>query len=152
MEPPDFKTRLRILQKKSKLYGYRMPYDVLEYLADNLSQDVRQLESGLNNVAIKSSLLGMPVDLNLAASVVKHMAVTRDRITLDAVKKLVCKEYGVMEKDLVSRSRKQHLAWPRQVGIFLSRRFTDHSLKAMGAAITGTMPPLSTPSTALKAP
>ncbi len=132
MDPPDFKTRVRILRKKSKLFGYRMPYDVLEYLADNLTEDVRQLESGLKNVAMKSSLLGLPVDLELAASVVKHMAVARSRITLESIKKLMCKEYGVLEKDLISRSRKQHLAWPRQVGIFLSRRYTDHSLKAIG--------------------
>ncbi len=132
MEPPDFKTRVRILRKKSQIYGYCMPGEVLEYLADNLVDDVRQLESGLKNVAIKSSLLGVPVDLNLAASIVNHMAVARSRITLEAIKRFVCKEYGVLEKDLISRSRKQQLAWPRQGGIFLSRRFTDQSLKAIG--------------------
>ncbi len=132
MEPPNFKTRVRILQKKSQLFGYQVPYDVLEYLADNLVEDVRQLESGLNNVATKSSLLGMPIDLGLAASIVQHMSVARSRITLDAIKKLICKEYGLLEKDIMSRSRKQRLAWPRQIGIFLSRRFTDHSLKEIG--------------------
>ncbi len=132
MEAPDYKTRVRILRKKAKLYGYRIPGEVLEYLADNLAEDVRQLESGLHNVAAKSSLLGIPVDMNLAVDIVNHMAVTRSRITLDAIKKFICKEYGVPEKDLISRSRKQRLAWPRQVGIFLSRRFTDHSLKAIG--------------------
>lgn len=132
MEAPEYKTRVRILRKKSNMFGYRIPGDVLEYLADNLTEDVRQLESGLHNVAAKSSLLGIPVDLELAADIVKHMAVARSRITLDAIKKFVCREYGVPEKDLMSRSRKQQLAWPRQVGIFLSRRFTDHSLKAIG--------------------
>lgn len=132
MELPDYSTRVRILRKKAKLYGYLIPSAVLEYLADNLNEDVRQLESGLHNVAAKSSLLGMPVDMELAADIVKHMAVARSRITLDAIKSFICKEYGVLEKDLVSRSRKQRLAWPRQVGIFLSRRFTDHSLKTIG--------------------
>jgi len=132
MEAPDFKTRGRILRKKSQLFGYHMPDAVLEYLADNLTEDVRQLESGLHNVATKSSLLGMPVDLSLAADIVRHMAVARDRITLEAIKKLICREYGVLEKDLISRSRKQQLTWPRQVGIFLSRRLTAHSLKTIG--------------------
>lgn len=132
MEPPDFKTRVRILRKKSQNYGYQMPCDVLEYLADNLIDDVRQLESGLKNVATKSSLMGIPVDLDLAASIVKHMSIARSRITLEALKKFICKEYGILEKDIMSRSRKQRLAWPRQVGIFLSRRFTDHSLQAIG--------------------
>lgn len=132
MEPPNFKTRVRILQKKSQLYGYQVPFDVMEYLADNLVDDVRQLESGLNNVAMKSSLLGIPVDLTLAASVVQNMSVARSRITLDTIKKLICREYGILEKDIMSRSRKQRLTWPRQVGIFLSRRFTDRSLKEIG--------------------
>jgi chromosomal replication initiator protein len=132
MEPPDYKTRVRILQKKSQTHGYQVPYEVMEYLADNLVEDVRQLESGLNNVAMKSSLLGIPVDLSLAADIVRHMSVARGRITLDAIKQLICREYGVLEKDLMSRSRKQRLTWPRQVGIFLSRRFTDRSLKEIG--------------------
>jgi chromosomal replication initiator protein len=123
---------VRILQKKSQVYGYQVPHAVIEYLADNLVDDVRQLESGLNNVAMKSSLLGMPVDLSLAASIVQNMSVARRRITLDAIKKLICREYGIQEKDIMSRSRKQRLAWPRQVGIFLSRRFTDRSLKEIG--------------------
>ncbi len=132
MEMPDFKTRVRILRKKCQLYGYFMPAEVLEYLADNLTDDVRQLESGLNSVAMKSSLLGVPVDTRLAESVVNMIAVQRDRLTLDSLKKLVCREYGIPVKDIESRSRKMQFAWPRQVAIFLSRQYTDHSLKMIG--------------------
>ncbi len=132
MEAPDFRTRVRILHKKCRINGYRIPSDILEYLADNLTADVRQLESGLNGVAMKSSLLGMPVDMNLAESIVRNIAEQSQKISLTAIKKLVCKEYGIIVKDIESRSRKQRLTWPRQVGIFLSRRFTDHSLKSIG--------------------
>lgn len=132
MERPNFNTRVRILRKKCQLYGYVMPAAVLEYLADNLTEDIRQLESGLNSLAMKSSLLGVPIDTELAESVVKTIIVQRRRVTLDAIKKLVCREYGVAVKDIESRSRRQPVAWPRQVGIYLSRRFTDHSLKAIG--------------------
>ncbi|MDY6905592.1 MAG: chromosomal replication initiator protein DnaA [Thermodesulfobacteriota bacterium] len=132
MEAPDFRTRVRILRKKSQLNGYNMPDDVLEYLADNLTDDVRQLESGLNGVAMKSSLLGVPVDQDLAQTIVKNMVVQQQAITLDAIKKLVCKEYGLMVKEIDSRSRQQRIAWPRQVAIYISRRLTDHSLKSIG--------------------
>ncbi|MFW5988944.1 MAG: helix-turn-helix domain-containing protein [Desulfosudaceae bacterium] len=114
------------------MHGYVMPRVVLEYLADNLSEDVRQLESGLTSLAMKSSLLGVPVDIELAESVVKTITVLRRRITLDAIKKLACAEYGIPVRDIESRSRRQPVAWARQVAVFLSRRYTDHSLKAIG--------------------
>ncbi|MFO8048678.1 MAG: chromosomal replication initiator protein DnaA [Desulfosudaceae bacterium] len=132
MDRPDFNTRVRILRKKCQLHGYVMPRVVLEYLADNLSEDVRQLESGLTSLAMKSSLLGVPIDIELAESVVKTITVLRRRITLDAIKKLACAEYGIPVRDIESRSRRQPVAWARQVAVFLSRRYTDHSLKAIG--------------------
>ncbi|MDY6824681.1 MAG: chromosomal replication initiator protein DnaA [Thermodesulfobacteriota bacterium] len=132
MDLPDFRTRVRILRKKSRLHGYSIPDEVIEYLADNLTDDIRQLESGLTGVAMKSSLLGVPVDLDLARSIVKNMVIQQRKITLDLIKKMVCKEYGVLVKDIDSRSRQQRIAWPRQVAIYLSRRLTDHSLKSIG--------------------
>jgi len=132
METPDFTTRVRILQKKARCYGYAVPQDILEYLADVLTEDVRQLESGLTNLATKSCLLGVPMDRDLAESIIKNMAVRNGAITLDAIKKMVCKAYGLAAKEIDSRSRKHRVAWPRQVAIYLSRRYTDHSLKAIG--------------------
>ncbi len=132
IEPPNFRTRMRILQRKSALLGYRMPGPVIDYLAAELVDDVRQLESGLNGVAAKSSLLGIPIDLALAESVVKHIAGQRQKITLDVIKKMVCKYYNISAEDLVSRSRKQTLVRPRHMGIYLARRFTDSPLQAIG--------------------
>ena len=74
IDPPNFRTRVRILQKKAKLNGCQVPGDVVDYLASELSDDVRQLESGLIGVTAKSSLLGMPIDISLAESVVKNIS------------------------------------------------------------------------------
>jgi chromosomal replication initiator protein len=104
----------------------------LDYLAAELVGDVRQLESGLNGVAAKSSLLGMPIDLSLAESVIKHIVSQRQKITLEVIKKLVCTHYNVSPADLISRSRKQNLVRPRQMAIYLARRFTDAPLQAIG--------------------
>ncbi len=134
IEPPNYRTRVRILQKKASLLDYRLPEPVLNYLASELVEDVRQLESGLNGVAAKSSLLGVPIDLALAESVVKHIVSQRKKITLDVIKTLVCKYYSLSLADLVSRSRKQHLVRPRQMAIYLARRFTDSPLQAIGKA------------------
>jgi chromosomal replication initiator protein len=132
IEPPNFRTRVRILNKKMGLNGYQMPENVVHYLAGELTDDVRQLESGMNGVAAKSSLLGIPIDLNLAESVVKNIVRQRKRITIDVIKKLVCKYYNISIEDVMSRSRKQNFLRPRQIAIYLSRHYTDAPLQSIG--------------------
>jgi len=132
IEPPDFRTRIRILQKKALHNGYEMPEDVMQYLAGELTEDVRQLESGLIGVTAKSSLLGTPIDLVLAESVVKNIVRQRKKITIDVIKKLVCKYYSISMDQIVSNSRKQSIVRPRQIAIYLSRMYTDAPLQAIG--------------------
>jgi chromosomal replication initiator protein len=132
IEPPNYRTRVRILQRKAYSGGYDIPAEVIDYLASELTEDVRQLESGLHGVATKSSLLGVPMDLSLAESVVKTIISQRKTITIDVIKKLVCKYYNVTAVDLVSPSRKQTLVRPRQMAIYLSRQYTDSPLQTIG--------------------
>jgi chromosomal replication initiator protein len=132
IDPPDFRTRVRILQKKATVNGNRVPEDVIHYLASELVEDVRQLESGLIGVTAKSSLLGAPIDIGLAESVVKNIIRHRKNITTDAIKKLVCKHYRVSVQEIVSKSRKQSIVRPRQIAMYLSRRYTDSPLQAIG--------------------
>jgi len=134
IESPNFRTRVRILRKKALSNGYQIPDTIIEYLAGELTEDIRQLESGLNGVAAKSSLMGAPIDMNLSESVVKNMVRQRKKITIDAIKKMVCKYYNCTLKDMVSRSRKQHFVRPRQMAIYLSRRYTDAPLQSIGKA------------------
>lgn len=132
IEPPDFRTRVRIIKRKSMAKGYNIPEDVTNYLASELTDDVRQLESGLFGVAAKSSLLSVPLDLSLAASVVKNIVRSRQTITINIIKKLICKDYRISVSDIVSPSRKQSIVQPRQMAIYLSRRYTDLSLQTIG--------------------
>ncbi|MGD9245634.1 MAG: chromosomal replication initiator protein DnaA, partial [Desulfobacterales bacterium] len=66
IDPPDFRTRVRILEEKASFNGYAVPEEVIHYLATELTDDVRQLESGLIGVTAKSNLLGAPIELGLA--------------------------------------------------------------------------------------
>jgi chromosomal replication initiator protein len=132
IEPPNFRTRVRILQRKALLNGYVISDDVIQYLAGELIEDVRQLESGLNGVALKGSLMGVPIDISLAQSVVKNIVRQRKSITIGDIKKLVCKYYNVSTEDIISKSRKQGLVRPRQMAIYLARRYTDQPLQTIG--------------------
>ena len=132
IDAPSFKTRVKILEKKSNENGYNIPEDINEYLAGALTDNVRQLESGLNGVVAKSFLLGAPIDQDLAESVVKNITLSNKLISIDAIKQLVCKHYKITAEEIISRSRKQSLVRPRQVAIYLARKYTDQPLQEIG--------------------
>ena len=129
---PCFRTRVRILQKKVREKGCNIPGKVVDYLAGELTENVRQLESGLNGVVDKATILNLPIDIKLAEGVIENMVRASSAITIDAIKKLVCQNYNVTAKDLVSSSRKQAIVRPRQVAMYLSRKFTDQPLNVIG--------------------
>ena len=74
----------------------------------------------------------MPINLSLAESVVKNIVRQRKRITIEVIKKLVCKYYDISIEDVMSRSRKQNFVRPRQVAIYLARNYTDAPLQTIG--------------------
>lgn len=134
IDKPDYGTRVKILRKKSKLFGYQIPSIVTEYIAQELCDDVRQLESGLVGVAAKGQLMGRDIDIELAKSVIANIARTQKMITIDSIKKLVCKEFSISETEIVSASRKKRIVKPRQMAIYLSKKYTEHSIKKIGSS------------------
>jgi chromosomal replication initiator protein len=132
IEPPQYSTRLKILKQHATEKKWSVAKPVFEYLASELTRDVRQLKNGLLGVVSKASLMGQPLDIGLAAGVVKTMVKKQQSITTGSITKLVCKHYNLTHKELVSRSRKRSIVQPRQVAIYLTRKYTDQSLKAIG--------------------
>ena len=131
---PDYATRVKILKQKSKKQGYKIPNQVTDYIAQELCDDVRQLESGLFGVVAKGQLIGCDIDLELARSVLLNIAKTRKQVTIESIKKLVCKEFSISPSDIVSSSRKQRVVKPRQMAIFLARKYTDQPIKTIGSS------------------
>ncbi|MBI9074563.1 MAG: chromosomal replication initiator protein DnaA [Desulfatibacillum sp.] len=132
LEAPDFRMRMRIVQRKARLSGIILPPEVAEYLASELTGDIRQLESGIKGLAARTSLMGRGIDMSMAREVVGNIARNKKALTLGAITKMVCRYYRVTEEDLRSRSRKQVISRPRQIAMYLGRRYTDQSLQAIG--------------------
>ncbi|NVM22677.1 MAG: chromosomal replication initiator protein DnaA [Desulfobacterales bacterium] len=132
IESPDYDTRVRILKKKASSKSVDIQEDVIHYLASELSQNVRQLESGLIGIVAKASLLDLPVDAKLAESVVKNIVQRFRQITIESIQKLVCKYFKLTSEDILSRSRKRAIAQPRQIAMYLARRYTGESLQTIG--------------------
>lgn len=132
IEPPDYETRVRIIDKKATSKSLEIPEDVVHYLASELTDNVRQLESGLIGVAAKASLLNLPIDVKLAESVAKNITRRSQKITVGSIQKLVCKYYKISMDELLSRSRKRGIVQPRQIAMYLARRYTGESFQAIG--------------------
>jgi len=132
IESPDYETRVRIINKKASLKSLEIPQDVVHYLASELAENVRQLESGLIGVTAKASLLKVPTDVKLAESVVRNIARRSREITVESIQKLVCKYYKISVEEILSRSRKRSISQPRQIAMYLARRYTDQSFQAIG--------------------
>ncbi len=128
---PDYETRVRIINRKASLRSLELPQDVVHYLASQLTKHVRQLESGLIGVAAKSSLLQVPVDVKLAENVVKNIARRSQELTIEKIQEIVCKHCKVSMEDLLSRSRKRSIVQPRQIAMYLARRYTGQSFQAI---------------------
>jgi chromosomal replication initiator protein len=134
IKAPDFGTRVKILNKKSKAIQCVLPTPVTEYIAQEACDDVRQLESALLSVVTRGQLMKRNIDLEFARRVLEKMSGTRKRITIDLIKKLVCEVFDVSEQEIVSKSRKHNIVKPRQVAMFLSKKYTDQPIKKIGAS------------------
>jgi len=133
IQPPDRETRQRILHHKAALEGVTLPEDVLALLASRISGSVRRLEGILINLVAKSSLLGRPIDLDLAQETIQSFQVEdTQRVTIDGIQRLVAGQYHIQIDQLISRSRRRSICFPRQMGMYLCRRFTGESLDTIG--------------------
>ncbi len=131
---PDFNTRVKILKKKAEPLCCIIPTDVIEYIAQELCDDVRQLESGLFGVAAKGEIMKQNIDIHLAKSVLANLTQQRKRITIELIKELVCREFAVTPKEIISKSRKKKIVRPRQVAMFLAKKYTDLPIKKIGSS------------------
>lgn len=132
--PPDFRTRMEIIKRKAGAEGVQVPMEVIEFLADRVTGDVRQLESCLIGLIAKTNILGIPITLDLAQDVTQTMLDCLPRITVDHIQKVVCSTFQVSVEDLKSPSRRKEIAMARKVGMYLCRHYTTESLVSIGKA------------------
>ncbi len=132
IEPPDHPTRIRILERLAREEGVPVGREVLEYLAQEVSGDVRRLRSALVGLLARSSLTGRPLDLGLAAEVVGHMVSQPSRVTSRQILKTVARAYGLEEDLLTGKSRRRAVTRPRNLAMYLCRRHTDDSYASIG--------------------
>lgn len=134
IQPPDFETRMAILQKKSADEGMEIPTDILEYLARNITSSVRELEGCLISLTAKVTLDRRDMTLALAQEVVHGVGSSEPKpITIEDIKELVSQYYKLPVELLESKSRKHEIALARQMAMYITKQLTQMSLKSIGS-------------------
>jgi chromosomal replication initiator protein len=138
IEKPSYETRVAILQKKARMRGLAVPDDVMCYIASKVENNTRELEGAIIKIQGMSLLHNGQIDLDLAKSALGDSTGNeRRRITIQQIYDAVIKYYGVSQVALQSKKRHKSIAFPRQVCMFLARRFTPHSLAEIGCFFGG---------------
>ncbi len=139
---PDYETRMAILRKKVELDGlekYHIPNDVLQYIANNIKSNIRELEGSLNKLIALSNLEQKPIDIPLAAEALKDMISPGDarQVTPELIIETVSEHFNIPVSELRSKKRNAEIVLPRQITMYLCRTMTDAPLKAIGALLGG---------------
>ena len=139
IQPPELETRIAILKRKVEVDRLDLPDDVLQFVADRISSNIRELEGALIRVLAFSSLTRRNVDLDLAKSVLKDIFPERGirPISVAVIQREVSKYYSISHAELVGNKRSQSIVYPRQIAMYLSRELTDLSLPRIGAEFGG---------------
>ncbi len=139
IQPPDLETRIAILRRKIEAENLNVPYDVISFVADRVSSNIRELEGALIRVVAFSSLTRSTVSLELAREVLKDIFPERSArpITVSTIQREVCKYYSISPSELTGNKRSQSIVYPRQIAMYLAREMTDLSLPRIGAEFGG---------------
>jgi chromosomal replication initiator protein len=138
LQPPDFETRIAILQKKIYNDGIEMPEEVIEYIATHIADNIRELEGALISLLAQSTLNKKEITLDLAHEMIdKLIKNTKREISIDYIQKVVCNYFNIAVDQLQSKTRKREIVQARQVAMYFSKTLTKASLANIGSQIGG---------------
>lgn len=138
LEPPCLETRMAIVKRKARERGVEMPDDVIAYIAENIHENVREIEGAVTRLLGYTALSNAPLDLETARETLAGIIeVRRGAPTIDDIVSVVTAHFQVKLSELQSKRRTKTIAFPRQVAMFLARKLTRHSLGEIGGFFGG---------------
>jgi chromosomal replication initiator protein len=138
IQPPDLETRVAIVKKKAELQGRNIPNEIALLLASNIKTNIRDLEGSLARLTAFADLTNQPLTVEFAQEVLRDQ-IKPDLIRLDVheIQRLVARHFSVSEESLRGKRRTDTIAFPRQIGMYITRSMTDLSLAEIGGKFGG---------------
>jgi len=140
IQPPDLETRIAILNKKSEKEGFPVPYEVLEFIALNIKDNIRSLEGCLKSLIFDAEIMRSPINIDMAKrSVLKFGGIKnrKQNIDISTIIAVVSKYFGIDESLLRLKSKQQEIVHARHTAMYLSKELTSSSLQTIGSHFGG---------------
>lgn len=134
IQPPDYELRIAIMKNKAESLHIEIPNDVIVFLAENLHNNVRQLEGAVKKLGAQSFLTGVPISVDLAISCVADLMTGAEpvSVTVDRILETVSKKFGFSPDVIRGKKRTKEISQARHITIYLIRQLTDMSYPAIG--------------------
>lgn len=139
IQPPDLETRIAILKRKADTYGMSISREILDYIALNITSNIRELEGCLIKILANASLSSKEITFELVKKTVNEIATDRKiiNINIESITKTVCEYLNIAENKIRDKTRKKEVVYARQLSMFLSKEMTNSSLKTIGLHFGG---------------
>jgi chromosomal replication initiator protein len=138
IEAPCYETRMAILKRKSREKGHELPDGVAKLVAEHIDTNIRELEGAVTRLISYAGLNGQDITPELARKVLRDVfSSPRGQPSMDDILRVITAHFNIKVTELQSRRRTKAIAYPRQVGMYLARRITRHSLEEIGGFFGG---------------
>ncbi|MCQ2109889.1 MAG: chromosomal replication initiator protein DnaA [Bacteroidaceae bacterium] len=136
LEKPNYELRKEILRDKTRRDGIEFPEDVIDYIAQNVKDSVRDLEGTIVSLVAHSTIYNKDVDLDLARSVIEKASVKEEKpLTIEGIINKVCEYYDIEADAIQTKSRKSEVVQVRQISMYLAKKYLDYSTSKIGMYI-----------------
>ena len=134
IQPPDFELRVAIMRKKAETLGSPFPGEVLNFLAEKLTNNVRQMEGAIKRIIAYSRLNSEDITIALVNACISDLLINNGqvKITPEKIVTAVAEKYGISEHDIYSNKRTSNIAQARHICIYLMKKMLDASYQSMG--------------------
>ena len=138
IQPPDFELRMAIMQNKAQSLGKTFPNEVLSFLAENLTNNIRQIEGAIKKIIAYSMLNGKEITVSLVTSCISDLLSPTGKVTVtpEMIIKKVSEKYGVDIKDIYSAKRASNISQPRHICIYIIKKVLDLSYPGIGKLLS----------------
>lgn len=137
IKAPEYETRLAILRKKNDNEGVSLSDDIIQFIAENIKSNIRDLEGAYNKLVLRSKLQHCNITLDTAIEDIKELIITDEKIkiTNDYIINIVVEHYGLTLEEINSKNRSQKIANVRQICMYLCRKMTNSSYDEIGSKL-----------------
>ncbi|MGR3311475.1 MAG: chromosomal replication initiator protein DnaA [Candidatus Brocadiales bacterium] len=134
---PAYETKIAIIEKKAGAWGVELPTDVVRFLAESITTNIREIEGAIVKIVKYASITNSKITIGLAQECISELVKNKKPISIEQIFKVITSKYNIHLSLLQSKKRMKSISFPRQIAMHLARRLTSLSLNEIGGYLGG---------------